>query len=190
MGPSSCMLWQNILSFEVGDEKGTVCGTPNDVPRGPFLSWSFRGLTFFVNPTRDENWLRLTQHYFAQLKWPQSEPQNETGVSLMELMLDLLIAFQVRIPVNISANHIRLPGFRSFRPSPQHVMYCRLAHKGSHSHLTSLQTLFTRSYEPSTSCMPVSICAPMTGKTFGRCPCGLHQCCAISARHANAASWA
>ena len=94
-----------------------IAQTPSDVPRSPCLSWSFRGLTSFVNPTWDENWLRLTQHYFAQLRWPQDAAQNETGVSLMELMLDLLIAFQVRIPVNIAANHIRLPGVPVLPPT-------------------------------------------------------------------------
>ena len=99
------------LRSEMQKEPSAVRGiapTRNDVRRGPFLSWPFRGLTSFVNPTWDENWLRLTQHDFAQFKWSQDEPQHETGVSLMELMLDLLIAFQVRIPVNIAANHTRL----------------------------------------------------------------------------------
>ena len=51
--------------------------------------------------TWDPKWLDLVAHYFALLKWPSPEPTNPHPISMLELMLDRFIAFQLQPPVNM-----------------------------------------------------------------------------------------
>ena len=88
-------------------------GSPSTVPVTP---WFFRGLASYVHETWDEKWLRLTEHYFASLKWPKEANPSDVGISLMEMMLDLLISFQVRIPINVAAQKLHLPGIPVLPP--------------------------------------------------------------------------
>ena len=61
-------------------------------------------LWFFISQSHfrqysGQKWLQLVGAYFGQLKWPpQGAPPSE--VSCLELMLDLLIHYQVTMPIN------------------------------------------------------------------------------------------
>ena len=59
--------------------------------------------------TWDDRWITLALHYFGQLKWPDEVPPTDSGISLLEIMLDLCISFQVRPPINAALSKLRLP---------------------------------------------------------------------------------
>ena len=74
-------------------------------------------------------WIRLVQHCFSSLKWPDEVPPHDPGVSLLEIMLDLCISYQVRPPINAALNKLRLPGVPVLPPkSPaKYVLLSRMA---------------------------------------------------------------
>ena len=47
----------------------------------------------------DRRWLQLAMHYFSLLKWGPVNPLD-TGISCLEVLLDFLISFQIRPPLN------------------------------------------------------------------------------------------
>ena len=54
-----------------------------------------------VSTTWDVKWLHLVAHYFSLLKWPQPEPADARPMSMMEMMLDCFLAFQILPTVNL-----------------------------------------------------------------------------------------
>ena len=50
------------------------------------------------------------EHYLKSIKWPDESPLHDPGVSLLEIMLDLCISFQVGPSTNAALNKLRLPG--------------------------------------------------------------------------------
>ena len=47
----------------------------------------------------DPRWLTLVCHYLGSIRWPQC-PASGPPISLMEMMVDLFVTFQVTAPVN------------------------------------------------------------------------------------------
>ena len=70
---------------------------PQDPDPRTFSLWTFKPITPQGHPTWDENWINIVQHYFS-LKWPQGGFASDPGISLLELLLDLCITFQIRAP--------------------------------------------------------------------------------------------
>ena len=79
----------------------------SDVPHGPQLHIDPLSCSLFPFPFPlefpqvkwDQKWLQLVGAYFAQLRWPgPNAPPSE--VSCLELMLDLMIHYQVTLPIN------------------------------------------------------------------------------------------
>ena len=68
----------------------------------------FQTVTQFVSSTWDEKWLQLVQHYFTLLRWPNLEKPS-VPMALMEIMLDLCVTFQVRVPVNLQVTKLQGP---------------------------------------------------------------------------------
>ena len=73
----------------------------------PLYLGPFTPPTSFGSKTWDEKWLQLYIHYFSCLTWPDpanppSHPNVSQGVSFVELMMDLCITFQVRVPINLA----------------------------------------------------------------------------------------
>ena len=63
-----------------------------------------------LNPTWDEKWLPLVQHYFALLQWPSVDQVSPVSISLVEIMLDFCLTFQVRVPVDLRTTQLKGPG--------------------------------------------------------------------------------
>ena len=72
--------------------------------------WPFHQVQTFNSPTWDEKWLQLVQHYFALLEWPSVDQRLPVPISLVEIMLDLCLTFQVRVPVNLMRTQLKGPG--------------------------------------------------------------------------------
>ena len=51
--------------------------------------------------TWDPRWFDVVAYYFSLLTWPEPAPVAPRPISMLELMLDCLIAFQIRPPVNM-----------------------------------------------------------------------------------------
>ena len=76
----------------------------------------------------DPRWLEVVAHYFSMLRWPDPEPVNARPVTLLELLLDCLIAFQIRPPVNMrlfNRQHTLPPGVDTSSYSTQYVLFPR-----------------------------------------------------------------
>ena len=77
--------------------------TPDAVP-DPTVVYSTRVINFSnipVSNTWDSKWLHLVAHYFSLLKWPETEPVHRKPMSMIEMMLDCFLAFQILPPVNL-----------------------------------------------------------------------------------------
>ena len=72
--------------------------------------WPFHQAQTFNSSTWDEKWLLLVQHYFALLQWPSVDQRLPVPISLVEIMLDLCLTFQVRVPVNLMTTQLKGPG--------------------------------------------------------------------------------
>ena len=92
----------------VQDQTQQVAESPLDAAPN-CAQWVFPPVTTFDSTTWDEKWLQLVQHYFSLLKWPDLE-QPSAPVALVEIMLDLCISFQVRVPVNLQVTKLQGPG--------------------------------------------------------------------------------
>ena len=78
--------------------------------------------------TWDARWLDVVVHYFSLLQWPTPEPMDPRPCSMLELMLDCLIAFQIRPPVNMrlfSKRHTLPVGVDTPSHETQYVMFSR-----------------------------------------------------------------
>ena len=65
----------------------------------------------------DPRWLALVCHYFGTIRWPQG-PASGPPISLMKMMVDLFLTFQVTAPVN-KKNLRKKHGHCSHIPSDQ-----------------------------------------------------------------------
>ena len=77
---------------------------------------SFQSCSSSSDTTWDSNFLLLLQHYFTLLEWPVGERKQDPGISLLEIMLDFCITFQTRLPINVAANRLRIPGIPVLPP--------------------------------------------------------------------------
>ena len=68
--------------------------------------WTPQRTTSVDSCTWDDRWITLVRHYFGQLKWPDEIPPSDAGVSLLEIMLDSCISFQVRPPINAALSKL------------------------------------------------------------------------------------
>ena len=96
------------------DERHNSRGADN-VAAEEDLNYFPRDIIFANIPscsTWDPRWLEVVTHYFSLLKWPRPEPVAPRPISMLELMLDCLIAFQLRPPV-----HMRLFSRRQTLPA-------------------------------------------------------------------------
>ena len=80
-----------------------------NLPSEEVQPWQFDKVAHFNSPTWDENWLQLVQHYFSLLQWPGLEQRNPTPTSVVEIMLNLCLTFQVRVPVNLQVTKLSGP---------------------------------------------------------------------------------
>ena len=64
-----------------------------------FQLYPFHSPEIFPGFKWDRRWLDLVLHYFSLLKWAPICPLN-VGMSCIEVLLDLLITFQIRPPLN------------------------------------------------------------------------------------------
>ena len=71
--------------------------------------WHFDIIARFDSPTWDETWLQLVQHYFTLFKWSSLEQRNPAPISLVEIMLDLCLIFQVLVSVNLQVTKLSGP---------------------------------------------------------------------------------
>ena len=84
------------------DPQDDTLEVPLDVPQEDFSLYQPMVIHFpssFPENKWDPRWLHLVGAYFAQLKWPP-EDAAPSEVSCIELMLDLMIHYQVTMPVN------------------------------------------------------------------------------------------
>ena len=93
--------------------------------------FSCREISFVNIPSSsmwDPRWLEVVAHDFSILRWPDPEPVNARPVTLLELMLDSLIAFQIRPPVNMrlfNRRHTLPPGVDTSSYTTQYVLFPR-----------------------------------------------------------------
>ena len=81
-----------------------------------------------VSNTWDDKWLNLVAHYFSLLKWPQPEPAHARPMSMMEMMLEFFLAFQILLPVNLrllKRDHQIPPGRDLSNFDTQYVLFPR-----------------------------------------------------------------
>ena len=74
------------------------------LPEEEDLNYLPRDIVFANIPsccTGDPKWLEVVAHYLSLLKWPCPEPANPRPISMLELMLDCLLASQLQPPVNM-----------------------------------------------------------------------------------------
>ena len=64
-----------------------------------FQVFPFESPSPFLSPKWDPKWLALVFHYFGLIRWPQGQAQGPP-ISIMEVMVDFLITFQISTPVN------------------------------------------------------------------------------------------
>ena len=74
-----------------------------------YSSWTPQRTSPVASCTWDDRWITLVLHYFGQLKWPDEVPAADSGISLLEIMLDFCISFRVRPPINAPLSKLRLP---------------------------------------------------------------------------------
>ena len=81
-----------------------------------------------TSSTLDAKWLVLVAHYTSFLKWPQPEPAQALPISMMEMMLDCCLAFQILPPVSLrllKRDHEGLPGCDIGHLDTQYVLFPR-----------------------------------------------------------------
>ena len=64
-----------------------------------FEVFQFQPPSPFLSPKWDPKWLALVDHYFSLIRWPRGQASGPP-ISLLEVMVDLLITFQISTPVN------------------------------------------------------------------------------------------
>ena len=75
---------------------------------------------------RDPKWLQLVLHYFSLLRWPDPDqvPQvTPIPTSLLELMLDCFISFQILPPVNLRLQKQRQTALQPVDWNKYHTQY-------------------------------------------------------------------
>ena len=99
----SQLVFQTRKEKETGPDGGSrAAGDQQEVEA--HVSYSLRDISLSDIPsssTWDAKWLDVVAYYFSLLKWPEPEPMVSRPISMLELMLDCLIAFQIKPPVNM-----------------------------------------------------------------------------------------
>ena len=99
----SQLVFQTRKEMETGPDGGSrAAGDQQEVEA--HVNYSLRDISLSDIPsssTWDAKWLDVVAYFFSLLKWPEPEPMVSRPISMLELMLDCLIAFQIKPPVNM-----------------------------------------------------------------------------------------